>query len=150
MQSHTGCICLTFLHCAFFNVSPNRLPEWMQSHSGCICLTFLHCAFSNVSLNCPRGCIITLVALIWHRTSFCHSYKTFHIVIAFKNFLHPRILTSALLMFPGHWMFDTQTGSDMLRVLVFQFNTITYILEMWKEKFLWSWYFGSSLFFLSE
>ena len=70
MRNHTGCICLTFLHCAFSNVSSNGLHEWMhnhtgcicltfphsnclpqrmQNHTGCICLTFLHCAFSNVS-----------------------------------------------------------------------------------------------------
>ena len=49
MQSHTGCICLIFLHCAFSNESSKRLHERMQNHSGCICLTFLHCAFSNVS-----------------------------------------------------------------------------------------------------
>ena len=48
MKNHTGCICLTFLHCAFSNVLSNCLLERMQSHTGCICLTFLHCAFSNV------------------------------------------------------------------------------------------------------
>ena len=46
-----GCICLTFLHCVFSNVSSNRLPEWMQSHTGCICLAFLQCGLSNVSSN---------------------------------------------------------------------------------------------------
>ena len=40
---------LTFLHCAFLNVSSNRLPKKRQSYIGCICLAFLHCAFSNVS-----------------------------------------------------------------------------------------------------
>ena len=62
-KSHIGCICLTFLHCAFSNVSSksldlkrqshivssNCLPEQMQSHIGCICLTFLYCSLSNVS-----------------------------------------------------------------------------------------------------
>ena len=51
MQSHIGCICLTFLHCAFSNVSSKCLPEWMHSHTGCIYLAFLHCAFSNGSSN---------------------------------------------------------------------------------------------------
>jgi len=37
MYSHTGCICLAFLHCAFLNVSSNCLPERMHSHIGCIC-----------------------------------------------------------------------------------------------------------------
>ena len=48
-HSHIGCICSTFPHCVFSNVSSNCLPERMQSHIGCICSTFLHCAFSNVS-----------------------------------------------------------------------------------------------------
>ena len=52
MQSHIGCICSTFLHCAFSNVSSNNLPERMRIHTGCICLTFLHCVFSNVFSKC--------------------------------------------------------------------------------------------------
>ena len=55
MNSHIGCICLTFLHCAFSNVSSNRLHQRMHSHIGCICLTFLQCAFSNVPSNCLPG-----------------------------------------------------------------------------------------------
>ena len=72
---HIGCICLTFLHCAFSKFSSNCLTEKIHSHIDCICLTFLrcafemspekmqsdighiystflHCAFSNVSSNC--------------------------------------------------------------------------------------------------
>ena len=51
MQSHIGCICSTFPHCAFSNVSSNCFHERMQSRIGCICLTLLHCEFSNVSSN---------------------------------------------------------------------------------------------------
>ena len=54
----------TFLHCAFSNVSSNRMPEKRHSRIGCICLTFPHCSLSNVSLYCPcvrmqshTGCI---------------------------------------------------------------------------------------------
>ena len=47
-QSHTGCICLAFLHCVFSDVDSTTLPEKMQSHIGCICLFFLHCVLSNV------------------------------------------------------------------------------------------------------
>ena len=50
-QSHIGCICLAFLHCAFSNVFSKRLHKKMQSHIGCICLNFLHFAFSNMSSN---------------------------------------------------------------------------------------------------
>ena len=43
----------------FSTVPSNCLPEKMQSHIGCIRLTFLQCAFSNVSSNgLPHiGCI---------------------------------------------------------------------------------------------
>ena len=40
MHSHTGCICLTFLHCVISSVFSNCLPERMHSHTGCICLAF--------------------------------------------------------------------------------------------------------------
>ena len=40
--------CLIFLQCAFSNVSSTRLPEIMHNHTGCICLTFLHCVFQCV------------------------------------------------------------------------------------------------------
>merc|ERR1712213_197341 len=95
MHSRIGCIYLTFLQCAFSNVSSYRLPEKMHSRIGCIYLTFLHCAFSNVASNCLhgrrhshigciflasllcalpqmfpqstciRGCIVTLIAFVW-------------------------------------------------------------------------------------
>ena len=32
-------------------MSPHGLHNWIHSHIGCICLTFLHCAFLNVSSN---------------------------------------------------------------------------------------------------
>ena len=41
MHSHTGCICLSFLHRVFSNVSSNRLRDMMHTHIGCICLIFL-------------------------------------------------------------------------------------------------------------
>ena len=55
-----------FFDSAFSNVSSNWLPLRMQSHIGCICLTFLPTCFlmcpQTVSLR--RG-KITLVAFIW-------------------------------------------------------------------------------------
>ena len=59
MQNHIGCICWTFLHCAFSNVSSNCLPKRMQIHIDCNCLTFLHVAFLNVFF--LSGCKVTLV-----------------------------------------------------------------------------------------
>ena len=47
-----GCICLIFLHCVFWNVFSNHLPERMHNHIGCICLNFLQCVFSDVPSNC--------------------------------------------------------------------------------------------------
>ena len=41
MHSHIGCICLSFLHRVFSNVSSNRLRDMMHTHIGCICLIFL-------------------------------------------------------------------------------------------------------------
>ena len=49
---HIGCICFTFLQCAFSNVSSNGLPEIIHGYIGCACLIFLHCGFTNVSPNC--------------------------------------------------------------------------------------------------
>merc|ERR1711947_20943 len=40
-QSHTGRICLTFLHCAFLNASSKHQLKKMQSHIGCNCAR--HC-----------------------------------------------------------------------------------------------------------
>ena len=45
-------IFLTFLHCAFSNVSSNRLSEQMHIRISCIYSTFFHSGFSNVSSNC--------------------------------------------------------------------------------------------------
>ena len=50
-HSYTGCICSIFLQWGFSNVSSNRLLERMHSHTGCICSTFLQCVFSNESSN---------------------------------------------------------------------------------------------------
>ena len=49
MQTHIGCICIIFVHCAPSNVSSHCLQQMMQNHTGCICLTFLHCAVSSMS-----------------------------------------------------------------------------------------------------
>ena len=49
MNNHIGCICFTFLHSVFSNLSSKSLDLKRQSHIGCICLTFLYCSLSNVS-----------------------------------------------------------------------------------------------------
>ena len=66
MHSHIGHIYLTFLHCAFSNVSSNCLPEMMQNHIGCICLTFSTVRFQMCpQIACQKWCKITLVAFVW-------------------------------------------------------------------------------------
>ena len=52
MQNHTGCICLSFLHHGFSNVSSNCWDQYIQNHKGCIFLSFPHRAFSYVFSNC--------------------------------------------------------------------------------------------------
>ena len=51
MHSHTGYICLTFLHCAFPNVYSKSLDQRRQSHTGCIFLAIRHRVFSKASSN---------------------------------------------------------------------------------------------------
>ena len=46
-----GCICLTFLHCAFPNVYSKSLDQRRQSHTGCIFLAIRHRVFSKASSN---------------------------------------------------------------------------------------------------
>ena len=55
MQNHIGCICSTFLHCAFSNVSSNGMSERRHSCIGCICLIFLlhYLYFSRKYLHWP-------------------------------------------------------------------------------------------------
>ena len=65
-HSHIGCICLIFLRCAFSNVSSNCLNHSMHIHIGCICLSFLHCEFLNVSSNClPEKRHICIGCICW-------------------------------------------------------------------------------------
>ena len=51
MHSHIGCICMTFLHCGFWNVSSKRLPEKEAKSHWLHLFNFFHCAFLNVTPN---------------------------------------------------------------------------------------------------
>ena len=98
MHSHIGCICLTFLHCAFSNVSSNGLNEKMHSHIGYICLIWWHCQLfssglshlnpSNQSHNfqdfaplpmcvvfCPNGCF--KLSQIYHWLLVSNNFNCF-------------------------------------------------------------------------
>ena len=60
MQSHTGCICLTFLQCVFSCVSSKCLPEMKHSHTGCICLIWLSCFSCSLNPWDPCSCYNSL------------------------------------------------------------------------------------------
>ena len=49
MKSYIGCICLTWLHCVFSNVSSKYLDQRRYNQIVCIGFAFLHCAFSCAS-----------------------------------------------------------------------------------------------------
>ena len=65
LQCHIGCICLTFLHCAFLNVSSKHQLKKMQSYIGCNCAW--HCELCSALwivrgiVNCARHCALTIV-----------------------------------------------------------------------------------------
>ena len=58
-----------FSNVCFFKLSSNCVPKKRQNHIGCICLTFLHYVFPNVSSNFLRlrmySHIDSLLALEW-------------------------------------------------------------------------------------
>ena len=68
MHSHTGCICLTFLHCAFPNVYSKSLDQRRQSHTGCIFFRYSHTVYFQKppEIACLKEGIFTSVAFIWH------------------------------------------------------------------------------------
>ena len=65
LHSRIGCICLTFLHCVFSNVSSNRLHKRIHSRIGCIFFIFPTAGF-QMTPQCTRlrACIVTLVAFV--------------------------------------------------------------------------------------
>ena len=88
MQSCIGCMCITFLHCAFSNVSPNcftfvafvwffstvrcqMCPQNVSTRRGKVTLVAFVGLFSTVRFQmcpqstCIRGCILTLAAFNW-------------------------------------------------------------------------------------
>ena len=65
MHICNGCICLVFLHCAFSNVSSNRLPEKMHSRIGCIHMTYISVRFQIWRSK------VALVAFVWLFSTVC-------------------------------------------------------------------------------
>ena len=67
MQSHIGCICLTFLHCAFTYMSPQMacLNGWRVTLVAFV-LIFPTVRFQMCpQMACPRRSKVTLVAFVW-------------------------------------------------------------------------------------
>ena len=93
MHNHTGCICLTFLHCAFSNELSKRLHGRMHNHTGCICLIFPHCVFSNASSNglldgmhSHTGCI----CVSFHHCVFLNVCFDVSFLYVYSNYLHQK------------------------------------------------------------
>ena len=77
MHIHTGCICLTFLHCVSSNESSSCLHKKRHSYTGCICLAFRHCGFSNVAstrLHEKRQTYIAGICWSFHRCVFSNVF----------------------------------------------------------------------------
>ena len=64
----------------FSNVISKHLHTMIQSHTGCIYLTFLHCTVYSCTavcfqkgsqIACMKRCIVTLIAYIWHFSAVC-------------------------------------------------------------------------------
>ena len=142
IQSRIGCICLTFLHCAFLNVSSNCLPEQRHSHTGYICLAFLHCVFLNVFSNC----------LSENRQS--------HIGCIFSSsFLHCALLNGLPEMVQSHiiaafdWLFSTvrfqmrpqnvYTRSSLITIITNVPRANELLLLIFKFVSLFSWPFDT-------
>ena len=128
---HIGCICLTFLHCAFSKFSSNCLTEKIHSHIGCIRLAFLHCAFSNVSSNCLPGKMhshIDCICLTFLRCAFSnvspkrlHKRMQNHICCICMVFLHWFVL---LRMSPQRtW---SRAGKVTLATVVWLFAAVCF------------------------
>ena len=104
MQSHIGCICLTFLHCVFSNVSSNPLPDLMQSHIGCTCL------------NCYRFSSLLTEDLYWHHLYSIHNLEDFD-----PSLKTPEAWTEEGKDLPFYHLCLSETGSFELKwILVFE------------------------------
>ena len=104
-HNQTGCISLTFLHCVFSYGSSKSLGQCMQSRIGCICLTFPHCVFLNVSSIClPCKRHSHTACTSWPVTYFRRSHKNYCIVIVFMILLHHyQVGSEETKAFPQHY-----------------------------------------------
>ena len=146
MHSHTGCICLSFLHCVFSNVSSNCLLEWMQSHIGCIYMIFLQCVFSNVSSK-------RLHAKMYSHTGYTLSYlwRFPHLLCSnhdFQKFLPFLFFTLDCASPNGYFLLRQISGSRIYKISVEKgkWNVIKTNKMSWIWNALFGWYFFQSHF----
>ena len=137
MQSHIGCICLTFLRRVFSNVSSNCLPEKMQSHIGHIYSTFLHCAFSNVSSNClpvmmhsHTGCICLT---LWTFQSFSSWFLHLNPLNKSHDFQEFGPLLLCVVLCPNG-CFKLRKFYDWLLVSINYKHTFTFFIHYWEAE----------------
>ena len=89
--SNIGYNCLTFLNCAFSDVSSNDVHKRIHSRIGCICLTFHHYGFSNVSSNCLHARMQSHIncSCFCIRGTLCNIFvKGPHVIAQYFGFLY--------------------------------------------------------------
>ena len=116
MHSHTGCICLIFLHYAFSNVSSNGLHEKMHNHTSCICLIFLAQEFVP-SPPVGKLCPLLLLDKNWEKSNGWGPIASplhFHFFISIKIKIYLSVLGITWQSFSGIWSYCpayTQIGN---------------------------------------
>ena len=133
MHNHIGCICSTFLHCAFSNVSTNDLPEKRLFWRGIVTLVAFVWLFSTVRFQMwtkrswIRAGIITLVAFVWFvptvRLQMCPQMAC----------LRGCVITLVAFTWP-HPSFITVLGSSQFRVFNVFFHHYWVLKNICEEK----------------
>ena len=113
--SHIDCICFTFFHCVFLNVSSKNLCGRLRSHIECTYLIFLYCVFSNVASNCLHErmhnrtgctCLFFLHCALTNVSSNClPEWMQSHTGYIYLTFLHC-VFSSVSLSCLHHWMYS--------------------------------------------
>ena len=137
MHSHIGCICLTFLHCVFSNVSSEHLPGRMHNHIVCIYLAFRHCVFSNVHLNgsfeMKHNCTGCNCSTFWHFQSFSWGFVCSS--CDFQEFLPVPFSALNCASPNGHFLILRQIwGFRIFRISVEKGKWMSWLLNI-KSKF---------------
>ena len=156
MQSCIGCMCITFLHCAFSNVSPNcftlftfvafvwffstvrcqMCPQNVSTRRGKVTLVAFVGLFSTVRFQmcpqstCIRGCILTLAAIIW-LVSTVH----FHICLQMSNVSLMNVQVSFLCK-----TFSTLIAQEGTHRMLMTFNNWSKCqikLSLFRPKLFW-------------